>query len=199
MDKLWVIGISGTNGAGKDTVGMMLAEHHNYLFVSVTDLLRTECRRRKLPVERANLRMISAEWRREHGLGVLVDKAVAEYEVDKDKYTGVVIASLRNPGEADRIHELGGTMLWIDADPRVRYGRIQSNKEHRGDRKAEDSKTFEEFLSEEKAEMYTSGDAATLNMLGVKDRCESVVNNSNEDIEASRLHVEQTLGLGDGN
>ena len=76
-NKLQIIGIAGTNGAGKDTVGELLAEHYGYLFVSVTELLRAEARRRGLPVEREVLRSISAEWRRELGLGVLVDKAYA--------------------------------------------------------------------------------------------------------------------------
>ena len=66
-------------------------------------------------MEREVLRTISAEWRRELGLGVLVDKAYAEYQVGD--YKGLAIASLRNPGEADRVHALGGSVLWIDADP----------------------------------------------------------------------------------
>jgi cytidylate kinase len=194
-NKLWVIGLAGTNGAGKDTVGQMLADHHNFLFISVTDLLRNEARRRGLAVERENLRAISAEWRRELGLGVLVDKAVAEYETVRDQYAGVVMASLRNPGEADRIHSLGGTMVWIDADPQVRYERVQKNKAARG-RQGEDDKTFEQFQAEEAAEMTSlGGDAATLNMAGVKDKCEVVVDNSHEDLAAFRVHVEQSLGL----
>ena len=60
-----IIGLSGTNGSGKDTVGEMLAAQHGYLFVSVSDLLREEARRRNLPVTREVLRTISAEWRRE--------------------------------------------------------------------------------------------------------------------------------------
>ena len=47
--------------------------------------------------------MVSAEWRRESGLGVLVDKAVSEYEKAETEYSGLAIASLRNPGEADRM------------------------------------------------------------------------------------------------
>jgi cytidylate kinase len=193
--KLWVIGLSGTNGAGKDTVGQMLADHHNFLFISVTDLLRNEARRRGLAVERENLRAISAEWRRELGLGVLVDKAVAEFETVRDKYAGVVMGSLRNPGEADRIHALGGTMVWIDAEPEVRYERVQKNRAARGGRD-EDNKTFEQFMAEEAAEMTSlGGDAATLNMAGVKDKSEVIIDNSHEDLEAFRLHVEQSLGL----
>lgn len=194
-NKLWVIGLAGTNGAGKDTVGHLLAEHHGYLFISVTDLLRNEARRRGLAVERENLRAISAEWRRELGLGVLVDKAVAEFEVARGKYKGVVMASLRNPGEADRVHDLGGTMIWIDADPEVRYERVQANKALRG-REGEDDKTFEQFLAEEAAEMRSlGGDAATLNMAAVKERCDIFLENSHEDLAQFRAHVERELHL----
>jgi broad-specificity NMP kinase len=40
MSSVTIIGLSGTNGAGKDAAGHTLALKHNYLFVSVTDLLR---------------------------------------------------------------------------------------------------------------------------------------------------------------
>jgi cytidylate kinase len=193
MNKLQVIGLAGTNGSGKDTVGHMLAEHHNYLFISVTELLRAEAKRRDLPVERGVLRSISAEWRRELGLGVLVDKAIAEYDTVRDTYAGVVIGSLRNPGEADRIHQLGGTMVWVDADPRVRYDRIQANLAARG-RGGEDDKTFEQFMAEEAAEMQSSGDAATLNMSAVKEKCDVFPENST-GVEVFRTEVEQALGL----
>ena len=55
-----IIGIGGTNGSGKDTVGHMLVERYNWLFVSVSDFLREEARRRHLPVERQHLSSISA-------------------------------------------------------------------------------------------------------------------------------------------
>jgi cytidylate kinase len=189
-----IIGLAGTNGAGKDTVGHILAEHHGYLFISVTDLLRDEAERRGLPVERGVLRTISAEWRRALGLGVLVDKAVAEYETVKGKYKGVVIASLRNPGEADRVHALGGTVLWVDADPRIRYDRIQAAKAERH-RAGEDDKTFEQFRAEEAAEMKQSGDAATLDMGAVKAKADFFFDNGQGGVEKFRRDIEQALGL----
>lgn len=195
MDKkLRIIGLSGTNGSGKDTVGHLLADNHGYLFISVTDLLRNEAKRRHLEVARENLREISAEWRRELGLGVLIDKAVAEYEKCADTCKGVVIASLRNPGEADAIHAFGGTVIWLDADPKVRYDRIQANAASRG-RAAEDNKTFEQFLAEEQIEMHASGDSATLDMGAVKERSDVFLDNSHEDLDAFRAHVERELGL----
>lgn len=189
-----IIGIAGTNGSGKDTAGHMLAEKHGYLFVSVTEMLRKEAMRRGLPVEREVLRSISAQWRRELGLGVLVDKTVAEYETNRDKYTGVVVASLRNPGEADRVHALGGTMVWIDADPRVRYDRVQKAIAERG-RAGEDKKTFEQFKAEEAAEMKSSGDSATLDMTAVKNRCDVFSHNDNSGLDKFRKDIEQALGL----
>lgn len=194
MDKkLRVIGLSGTNGSGKDTVGQMLADHHNYFFISVTDLLRNEAKRRGLPVERQNLREISAEWRRELGLGVLVEKAVAEYEKVSDKHVGVVLASLRNPGEADSVHEFGGTVIWLDADSKVRYDRIQNRTDNV--RAEEDNKTFEQFIEEEEAEMHSSGDSATLNMAGVKEKSDLTLDSTTEDKEQFRRHVEAELNL----
>ena len=123
-----IIGIAGTNGSGKDTVGRLLAERHNYLFISVTDLLRDELHRRGVPTDRLHMRTLSKEWREQYGLSVLVDRAVDTFEQQGKKYAGVVMSSLRNPYEADRVHELGGTVVWVDAEPRVRYERLQAAK-----------------------------------------------------------------------
>jgi dephospho-CoA kinase len=187
-----LIGLSGTNGSGKDTVGHMLAERHKYLFLSVTDLLREEARERNWSVDRESLRTISAEWRREYGLGVLIDKAVSYFNDIEGNFSGLVVASLRNPGEADRMHELGGQVIWVDADPRVRYDRIQAHKSERN-RAEEDNKTYEEFLADEAAEMHQSGDSATLDMSAVKARADMTILNNGADIEAFKNEAEATL------
>ncbi len=178
-----IIGIAGTNGAGKDTVGRILAEEHGYLFVSLTDVLRSELRHRKLPIDREHLRELSAELRRENGLGVLIDRAVDGFKsaLETGNYEGMAVASLRNPYEADRVHELGGSVWWIDADARLRFDRIQRNAAHRA-RAGEDEKTFEEFMAEEAAEMHTTGDAATLDMAAVKAKCDVMLQNGGSEM-----------------
>ncbi len=187
-------GLSGTNGSGKDSFAAYLAAEYNFLYVSSSDLLRHEARARGLTVERKALRTISAEWRRVGGLGVLIDKAVDLYNVEGGDvaYAGLVTGSLRNPGEAVRVHELGGKMIWLDADPRVRYDRIQSASRGRG---AEDNKTFEEFLSEEQAEMSHSGDHATLSMIDVKERSDIFITNESNDMKVFYKTVKKSLGL----
>jgi dephospho-CoA kinase len=189
-----LIGLSGTNGSGKDTIGHMLAERHKFLFVSGSDILRNEARARGQEPTREILRTISAEWRRESGsLGVLIDKAVELYSQVKDKYPGgLTVASLRNPGEADRVHELNGVVVWADADPHVRFTRIQANKTTRG-RAGEDEKTFEQFIAEEQAEMTQSGDSATLNMSGVKAKADLTIKNDGNDLEVFKDTAEHAL------
>lgn len=189
-----IIGVAGTNGSGKDTVMQLLSSKYEYLFVSATDLLTAELERRGDPTDREHKSALSAEWRREYGMGVIVQKAYETWEQQATTYKGVVVGSLRHPGEADAIHELGGTMIWVDADPRVRYERIQANAIERG-RAAEDAVSYEDFLAQEEREMHPVGDAATLDMSSVKERCDLFLDNGGADIDTFQQSVEQTLGL----
>lgn len=193
MNHKRIIGIAGTNGAGKDTVGQLLAQKHGFLFISVTDLLRNELKNRGLPPERQYMRALSAEWRREFGLSVLIDRAVETFQDSEADYKGLVLASLRNPYEADRVHELQGSVVWVDADPKVRFERLQAAK--RDGREGDDDKTFEEFLAEEAIEMQSGGDAATLNMSAVKERSDTVIMNNSPHIEELEQSVEDALNL----
>lgn len=185
-----LIGISGTNGSGKDSVGEFLARDYNFLFVSVTDLLRAEAKKRNMPIERETLRTISAEWRRENGLGVLIDKAIELYKQKGGDgvYSGLAVASLRNPGEADRTHELGGKVVWIDADPKIRYKRIYTRQ-----RTTEDNKSYDQFLAEELAEMKHSGDNATLSMQDVADRADIILKNEGSNLNELSIIIENEL------
>ncbi len=182
-----IIGVSGTNGSGKDTVSQMLAERHGYFVVSATDMLDKELKQRGWPSDRQHKSKLGDEWRREFGLGVIVDKAVKAAETAG--FDKLVVGSLRNPGEAERAHELGGKLVWVDAEPKVRYERIQRAKRGRD----EDRRSFEQFLAEERVEMHGSADAATLNMTAVKARADVYLENGTEDLEIFKNAAEATL------
>ena len=194
MVKTNIIGIAGSNGSGKDTIGAILVDQFQYIFVSVTDALRAEARRRGMEENRASAQLISAEWRREYGLSTLIDKVIDQYHQQLKSGKRLAMASLRHPAEADRIHELGGLVLWIDADPRLRYNRIQANAAERN-RPAEDNKTFEQFLAEEEAEMHRTGDEATLDVAAVKAKADIVIINNFGSTQELAMEVANRLGL----
>lgn len=187
---LKIIGIAGTNGSGKDSLGEIIAKDYGYMFVSGADFLREEAKKRGLPIEREILRTISAEWRRKYGLGVLVDKAVEIFKQSNKEYKGLVVSPMRNPGEAQHIKDLGGVLVWVDAQPKIRYERMAG----RG-RDQESRKTFEEFLAAEQAEMEFSGDEATLSLTGVKAKADIFLQN-NGTIEDFKTAAQKALGLG---
>lgn len=180
-DKFNIIGLAGTNGAGKDSVGELLASRYGYWFFSFTELFRAECRSRGIEVTRPHTRMISMEWRQAEGMATLIDRSMKAFEEAGGfaKYHGVVMSSLRHPAEAERIHELGGTVMWIDADSRLRYERIQANAAARG-RAGEDNKTFEQFLQEEQDEMHRAPGAgeASLNTASIKPLADITIMNN---------------------
>lgn len=183
-----IFGIGGTNGSGKDTACHVLAEKHGFYSASANDMLTSELKRRGTKIDRESKRNLSAEWRREHGMAVIIDKAVVEAKAAG--YDKLIVGSLRHPGEADRVHELGGKVIWVDADSEIRYSRISA-----GDRgRPEDKKTFEEFLADEAAEKQQSGDAATLSTDAVKERADIFLTN-NESVEVFEQAVEEILGL----
>lgn len=188
-----IIGIAGTNGSGKDTIGQMLAECHNWLAVSVSEnLIIPELEKRNLPLDREHMAVLTAEWRRQFGMGATIDKAVEKFKIETEirQFGGLAVASLRHPGEAERVHELGGLVIWVDADPEVRYQRIYGRGQG-----AKDQKTFDEFLAEEQAEMQHSGDEATLNTSGVKAKADIFLENNGNDLEKFKQDAEQALGL----
>ena len=183
-----LVGIAGTDGSGKDTVTEVLTER-GWLYVSLSEILREEAKNHGLKLLRYTLRLISAEWRRKYGLGILVDKAIEHYKPQQRKYKGLVIASLRNPGEAGEVHLLGGKVVWVDADAKVRYGRVMNRQ-----RGSEDEVTYKEFLAEENAQMrHHDSDEATLNLRGVKSKADIFLENNGNDIEAFKNQVEKAL------
>ena len=189
-----IIGVSGSNGSGKDTIMHLLKQKFGFLSVSATELLAAELILHDKPTDREHKAALSAEWRREHGMGVIVQKAYEAWQREAHEYPGgVVVGSLRHPGEADKVHELGGTVIWIDADPRIRYERIQANM--REGRALEDLITFEEFLAQEEREMHPTGDAATLDMASVKERADIFMDNGGDSIETFETAAVHQLGL----
>ena len=182
-----LIGIAGTDGSGKDSLGHFLRDKLGWYFISVTDLLRAEAKIRGIPLSRSTLKIISAEWRQKEGLGVLIDHAVREYQSLDKTYEGLCLASLRNPGEVNRVHQLGGKVVWLDAPQKLRYQRAKARNKG-----AEDRITLKEFQKEEAEQMHSTDENA-LNLSAVKAKADIFITNDNNDFALFEKHATEAL------
>lgn len=172
-----LVGIAGTNGSGKDTLGRLLVERKKYAFVSVSDILRDELTKRDILHSRENMRALSTEWQRSYGPGYLSRRAIDSYVLYEESrgYKGLAIGSIRRPSEAEVIKSDGGAIVWIDAPSRQRYEWIQVA----GRGRQEDVVSYEHWLKDEQIEMSPrehEGDAA-INLMAVKAIADIKINN----------------------
>jgi cytidylate kinase len=194
MNKLpEIIGLAGTNGAGKDTLGDLRFDRNGARKVSLSDILRTEATKRGLSHERSNLGAIGDEWGRKLGAGALSIMTIQDFlETRTHSETGLSAVSIRRVEEGRAIQAAGGTLLWIDADRMVRYRRILNANRGR----VTDFKTFEEFCAEEDKEMHPkSDDPFEMDMAGVRDMADIHLLNEFGEKEEFEADLIKRFGL----
>ena len=140
-----IIGITGTDGAGKGTVVDHLLEKGNFEHCSARALFVDEINRRSLPMSRNQMRLMANELRAKHGDDFLITEYKRRTGFLQEK--NYLIESLRAVAEAKTLKELGGVLIAVDADQKIRYERVQQR------RSESDHVTFEEFKNQEALEM----------------------------------------------
>ncbi|MES2967013.1 MAG: AAA family ATPase [Patescibacteria group bacterium] len=139
-----IIGITGTDGAGKGTVVDYLVTHHGFTHYSSRDFILEEITRLNLPTDRSQLRITANNLREQFGNDVIVRKAYEKAAAEHKE--NVVIESIRALAEVEYLKANGGILLAVDADPQVRFARVQ------GRRSDTDQVTYEQFLAHEELE-----------------------------------------------
>ena len=139
-----IIGITGTDGAGKGLVVEYLVSQHGFTHYSSRDFIRAEILRLGLVETRNQLRLTANALRAEFGNEVVVRKAYERAAAEgKDR---VVIESIRALAEVEYLKLREGILLAVDASPEMRFTRIQ------GRQSATDQVTYEQFLAHEALE-----------------------------------------------
>ncbi len=144
----FIIGITGTLGAGKGTVVEYLVREKGFCHFSVRDFLREELENREMPVNRDTLTAIANTLRVKHGASYIIEQLFIKARECKSHS---VIESIRTPGEIESLRKNDQFfLLAVDADPRVRYQRIRKRNSET------DQISFRVFLENEEREMHST-------------------------------------------
>ncbi|OGM20791.1 hypothetical protein A2863_02695 [Candidatus Woesebacteria bacterium RIFCSPHIGHO2_01_FULL_38_9b] len=140
-----IIGITGTNGAGKGTVVEYLITRRGFKHFSVRDYLTKELNKQHLKASRPNLIDLANKLRKKNGPNFLAETL---YESARKTNRNCIIESLRNPSEVKTLRKKGKFYLFaVDADPKIRYQRIKKRAS------TTDNSSFAEFIKTERSEM----------------------------------------------
>jgi dephospho-CoA kinase len=136
-----LIGLTGTNGAGKGEVAAYLHKK-GYAYFSLSDLVRQELQKKGKEINRDNLIAAGNALRERYGADILARRVM------KKVRGRAVIDSIRNSGEAAFLRrQKGFILIAVDAPVRLRYKRVKE----RG--RQESASTLREFIAKEKEEM----------------------------------------------
>ncbi|MDB5195023.1 MAG: hypothetical protein JWO84_207 [Parcubacteria group bacterium] len=156
-----ILGITGTNGAGKGAVVDYLVQKKGFTHYSVRDLIIEEVEKRGLELNRINIGETGTDMRRTNDPAYFTNTFIERAQDAGQE--NIIIESIRALAEAENIHRHGGFMVGVDAPPALRYERITA----RGT--VTDKVSLEEFHEQEDREYRPkdSNDPAQMNVLGV--------------------------------
>lgn len=142
-----VIGITGTIGAGKGTIVDYLQEKQGFNHFSVRGFLTREIEKRSMLLNRDSMVEVANELRAKYAPWYIVGEL---YKEAKESGGNCIIESLRTPGEVEHLRGMENFFLFaVDADPDIRYQRIQKRMNET------DNISYEVFLENEKREMMS--------------------------------------------
>ncbi len=135
-----LIGLTGTNGAGKGEVASFF-EKRGYAYFSLSDLIREELRKKGKEPTRDNLIKMGNALRKKWGADILARRVMRKVRGK------AVIDSIRNPKEVEYLKKQKNFILIaVDAPVAVRYERVKK----RG--RQESASTLQEFIRKEEEE-----------------------------------------------
>lgn len=180
--KKLILGITGTNGAGKGTVVEYLVKQKGFKHFSASGLITEEIIKRKMPVNRDNMILVGNDLRVKNGAGYIAEELIKRASNNKNDS---IIESIRILSEVDKLREKGGILLAVDADQKLRYKRILLRG---GDK---DKVSLEQFVAQEKLEMK-SNDQNKQNLLACIKETNYLIENNGTFEELNR-EIEKLL------
>lgn len=177
-----IVGITGSFGAGKGAMVEYLTGTRGFVHYSASGFITEEVKRRGMPIDRDSMTTVANDLRAAFGPSYVIDSLYARAH---DAGGDAVIESLRAVAEVQRIKELGGVVIGIDAPPALRYERAV----RRGSEK--DHVSYEKWLAQEQAESNPD-DPTKQNIFGALQESDAVISNEGS-IEELHQKVDAVL------
>jgi dephospho-CoA kinase len=165
-----IIGITGSFGAGKGVVVQYLVSRKGFKHYSAREFIFEEAKRRGMDISKGREVTIplANELRATHGPAYIIEEL---YKRAMAEGGDAVIESLRATAEARRVQELGGLVLGVDADSKLRYERsVKRGSET-------DAVSYEEWLDQERRESNPK-DATKQDIFGALRASDVIVTNN---------------------
>ena len=143
-----IIGITGTNGAGKGTIVEYLVGNKGFKHFSARAFLVEEIEKRGWENNRDNMVVVANDLRQKNSPSFVADEL---FKRALETGQNCIIESLRTVGEIESLKSKGNfTLLAVDADPKIRYERVIKRLT------TTDDISFEKFLADEEREMEST-------------------------------------------
>ena len=148
-----IIGLTGSNCSGKDTVAEYIVKNHGYGHFSLSDVIREIMAEEGIEPIRENLIVFGTKLRAENGNGVLAKKVLQKIESGKN----YCITSIRHSDEVLELKKRKDFVLInVDAPIEIRFDRMQKRK------RPGDPQALDKFIELEKKESQSEGSGQQL-------------------------------------
>ncbi|MDR1926340.1 MAG: dephospho-CoA kinase [Endomicrobium sp.] len=178
-----IIGLTGSNCSGKDTIAEYIVKEHEYKHCSLSDVIREIMKEENIETTRENLIAFGTKLREKNGYGFLARKALEKIELNNSKYC---ITSIRHPDEVKELKKRKDFVLInVDSPMNIRFERMQ-RRNRQGD-----PQIFEKFIELEEKEYRNKGAGQQLKET-MKMADITFINDSN-DMKTLEVKIDELL------
>lgn len=144
-----IVGVTGLPASGKNTFGE-IAKEQGFVVCVMGDVVRAECIRQGLEVNRENSNKVMVDLRLKYGKDAIAVKSAEMIKNMLDQgHDKILIDGIRSKFEVEYFQQNFESVevIGIHASPRDRYERVQNRA------RLDDSQTFEQFSKRDKIEL----------------------------------------------
>lgn len=143
-----ILGLAGEIASGKGTISKYIVKKYGGVSYRFSDPLRDILKRIHREIDRKNLHRISMALRKYFGEDIFSE--VIFKDIKTDKKNVIVLDGVRRVGDIQHLKNIKGfKLIFVEADMKVRYGRLKKRKENKDD----EEKNMRSFRKEHESEV----------------------------------------------